>query len=65
MKQVTQFIKEVRIELARVEWPKKNELIGATIITLILVFIFTLYIGLIDKVNSIIIYKNIFTHIKK
>jgi len=65
MKQVAQFIKEVRTELARVEWPKKNEFIGATIITLILVFMFTIYIGLIDKANKIIIYDNIFTRIKK
>ncbi|MCK9543014.1 MAG: preprotein translocase subunit SecE [Novosphingobium sp.] len=65
MKQVAQFIKEVRTELTRVDWPKKNEFIGATIITLILVCLFTLYIGFIDKANKIIIYENIFTRIKK
>jgi len=65
MKQVVQFIKEVKTELTRVEWPKKNEFIGATIITLILVFMFTIYIGLLDKANKIIIYDTIFTRITK
>lgn len=62
---VAQFIKEVKAELFRVEWPKKNEFIGATIVTLILVFLFTIYIGFIDKANKFIIWDNIFTKIKK
>ncbi len=65
MKQVAQFLKEVKTELSRVEWPKRNEFIGATIVTLILVFLFTIYIGLIDRASIFIIYDKIFTHIKK
>lgn len=65
MKQVSQFLKEVRIELSRVEWPKKEEFIGATIVTLILVCFFTVFLGVVDKANKWLIYDNIFSHIKK
>ena len=49
---VMQFLKEVRFELSRVEWPKPDEFIGATIVTLLLVislpFILVLLIRLIN-----------------
>ena len=65
MKQVSQFLQEVKTELSRVEWPKRSEFIGATIVTLIIVFLFTIYIGLVDKTIKWIIYDNIFTYMKK
>ena len=64
MKQVSQFFKEVKTELYKVEWPKRSEFLGATIVTLILVFIFTVYIGLIDRLIAYIIYENLFNYIK-
>ena len=62
---VVQFLKEVRAEMARVEWPKRDEFIGATIVTLLLVTFFTIYLGAIDKVNKIVIYDSIFSRIGK
>lgn len=48
MKDIVQFLGEVRIELNKVVWPKYDEWIGSTIIVLILVAIFALYLGLVD-----------------
>lgn len=62
---VVQFLKEVRTELSRVEWPKPDEFIGATIVTLLLVLFFTVYLGLVDKANKWIIYDKIFSHVRK
>ena len=62
---VMQFLKEVRTELSRVEWPKPDEFIGATIVTLLLVLFFTVYLGLIDKANKWIIYDKIFSHVRR
>jgi preprotein translocase SecE subunit len=62
---IGQFLKEVRAEMARVEWPKPEEFIGATIVTLLLVIFFTIYLGLVDKANKWIIYDKIFTQIRK
>ena len=51
--------------MARVEWPKPEEFIGATIVTLMLVFFFTVYLGVIDKTNEWLIYRQIFSHVRK
>lgn len=48
MKDIVQFLGEVRSELNKVVWPKYDDWVGSTIIVLILVVIFALYLGLID-----------------
>jgi preprotein translocase subunit SecE len=48
IKNVTQFVKEVQGELSKVTWPKFDEFIGSTIIVLILVTFFSIYLGLMD-----------------
>lgn len=48
MKDVIQFLNEVRLELSKVVWPKIDEWIGSTIIVLILVCVFALYLKAID-----------------
>ena len=52
MKNYGQFFKEVRLELSKVTWPSFRELVGTTIIVLIIVFVFAVYLGLIDFVFS-------------
>lgn len=49
-----QFLKEVRYELGKIEWPSFDEFIGATIVSLIIVTIFALYFGAVDRVISLI-----------
>jgi preprotein translocase subunit SecE len=48
VKDVGQFLQEVRLELGRVVWPKFQEWTGATIVVLFLVFVFALYLGFVD-----------------
>lgn len=50
MKNVTQFFKEVRLELSKIVWPSTQELIGSLIIVLILVVAFAIYLGVVDLV---------------
>jgi preprotein translocase SecE subunit len=58
MKNIVQFLSEVRIELNKVIWPKYDDWIGSTIIVLFLVLVFSLYLGFLDfgfsKLASII-----------
>ena len=49
---VTQFFKEVRVELGKVTWPSREELIGSTIIVIVLSLIMSAYIGLLDFLLS-------------
>ena len=63
MKNIGTFLKEVQLEMGRVEWPKPEEFIGATIVTLLLVAFFTFYLGIIDIANQWLIYKQIFGYV--
>ena len=65
MKSIPQFLKEVKIELSRVEWPKRDDFIGATIVTLVLVLFFTIFLGAVDKVNKWVIYDKIFSAVRR
>ena len=48
-KGVAQFLKEVRSELHRIEWPKTREFIGSTMVVLVLVILFALFFFVVDQ----------------
>ena len=43
-----QFLTEVRNEMKKVTWPPKQEVMGTTVIVIVAVFFFGLYLGLVD-----------------
>lgn len=49
---ISKFITDVRIEMSKVAWPTKDELVGATIIVLVSLAILSAFIGLCDLVLS-------------
>ena len=44
----TQFYSDVRSEVKKVSWPGRQEVIGTTIVVIVAVFFFGLYLGLVD-----------------
>lgn len=46
------FFREVKIEMAKVSWPTRKELVGASWIVLIATAILTTYIGVLDFMLS-------------
>ena len=48
LKNVLQFFQEVRLELSKVDWPSFQEFVGSTLVVLVLVCFFAVYLGLID-----------------
>ncbi|MCL4380270.1 preprotein translocase subunit SecE [Candidatus Dependentiae bacterium] len=48
MESVMQFVSQVRQELGKVVWPTLQDFVGSTIIVLILVTAFAIYLGIID-----------------
>lgn len=52
VKSALEFIREVRVEFSKVLWPKFDDFIGSSIIVLILVSFFAVYLGAIDMVFS-------------
>ncbi len=50
LKSIQQFLVEVRAEMTKVTWPKWDELVGSTVIVLILVIAFSVYLMGVDFV---------------
>jgi preprotein translocase subunit SecE len=48
IKNLGQFLKEVKLELTKIAWPSFNEFIGSTVIVLIVITLFSIYLGFID-----------------
>jgi preprotein translocase subunit SecE len=48
VKEVVSYLREVRLELTKVTWPKKNDIIKLTLIVLIISTILGAYLGFLD-----------------
>jgi len=46
--QSLQFLREVKVELKKVAWPSRKQTIGSTAVVLILVFIISAFLGIVD-----------------
>ena len=49
---VSLFFKDIKLEMSKVSWPTKDELIGSTIIVMVSLAILSLFIGACDLVLS-------------
>ncbi len=52
---ITKFLKEVRSELRKVNWPNRKELTAYTAVVLVTVLLVTTFIGVIDFIFSSIV----------
>jgi preprotein translocase subunit SecE len=48
IQKVTQFLKEAKTELKKVTWPTPKQTMASTAVVIILVFIVSLFLGIID-----------------
>lgn len=48
MQKIISFFKEVRTELTKVTWPTRDEIIGSTVVTIIVSIILSVFIGIVD-----------------
>jgi preprotein translocase subunit SecE len=53
MEKIKKFLKEVQAELRKVTWPTKDELIGSTIVTIVVSLVVAIFIGIVDRILSI------------
>ncbi|MBN1307935.1 MAG: preprotein translocase subunit SecE [Chitinispirillaceae bacterium] len=49
MNKFIQYLKDVRSEMAKVTWPHKNEVTGATILVVVLSILFSIFVFACDK----------------
>ncbi|MDA8089426.1 MAG: preprotein translocase subunit SecE [Nitrospiraceae bacterium] len=52
MQKLKQFLHEVRVELKKVVFPSRDELLGSTQVVIISVLIMSVFLGVIDLVLS-------------
>jgi preprotein translocase subunit SecE len=45
-----QFLREVRVELKKVTWPSRNEIIGSTAVVIMASFVVSFFLGFVDLV---------------
>lgn len=49
-KSVANYFSDVKSELKKVTWPNRQEVITSTIVVLVVVIVFTLFIGVVDEI---------------
>lgn len=52
---VVVFLREVRAELVKVNWPSQPELIGSTTVVIVLSVVLAIFIGLVDFLLSALV----------
>jgi len=55
LEKIKKFFKEVHAELRKVTWPTKEELIGSTIVTIVVSLVVALFIGVVDRILTLVI----------
>jgi preprotein translocase subunit SecE len=55
IKKTKQFVEDVRVEMKKVIWPERDQLVNSTVIVLIISAIFTLFIFFADTIISRVI----------
>lgn len=48
MQKIIKFLKETITELTKVTWPTKDEIIGSTIVTVVVSIVVSIFIGAVD-----------------
>jgi len=46
---LTEYVKDVRVEMSKVSWPTRDELRESTLVVIIMVFLMMVFIGVIDR----------------
>lgn len=49
------FLREVKSELIKVNWPSQNELIGSTSVVIVITIMLAVFVGLIDFLLSVLL----------
>lgn len=50
VQRIVRYLREVRTELTRVDWPSRKELIGSTIVVVVVLVALSLYLGAWDYI---------------
>ena len=46
---VTEYIRDVRVEMSKVSWPSRAELRESTMVVIVMVILISIFIGIVDR----------------
>ena len=52
---VRDFLMDVKVEVKKVTWPSRKEAMGGTMVVLVVVFLVSLFLGILDTILSKIV----------
>ena len=55
VERITRYLREISLELSRVEWPTRRELMSMTLVVVIVLALTSLYLGLFDYVFTVLV----------
>jgi preprotein translocase subunit SecE len=50
MKSIGSFFQEVKNELSKIVWPTREAFLGATVVVLFVVLVFTIFLGVLNQI---------------
>ncbi|MDR7483728.1 MAG: preprotein translocase subunit SecE [Armatimonadota bacterium] len=53
VERIVTYLREVWVELNRVDWPSRRELVSATIVVILVLTVVSLYLGLFDYIYTV------------
>ncbi|HUT02869.1 MAG TPA: preprotein translocase subunit SecE [bacterium] len=56
MNKLITFLRDVRLELKRVTWPNKDQIMSATVVVIVATLIVSAYLGVVDKLFSVLLH---------
>ena len=54
---IQKYLKETAAELRKMTWPTKDELIGSTVVTVVVSLIVAIFIGIVDRLLLLVIHQ--------
>ena len=55
MDQMREFVKDVRLESAKVSWPTREELRDSTVVVIVTVILIAVFIGIVDRALTFLV----------
>ncbi len=55
VERIAQYLREVWVELNRVEWPSRREMISMTIVVIVVLVVMAIYLGIFDYLYTVLI----------
>ena len=53
MQGITDYVKDVRVEMTKVTWPTRAELRESTLVVIVMVFLMMVFIGAVDRLLTV------------